>query len=113
MAIVGSLILIILSPWIIQIFFGAEFDKSVTVMQILSASIVFMALSYTYGTNYLIINHHERPLRNLTFVSSLIGLCASIPLVYFYTYIGAAITVLICRGMLGIGSYVLARKYII
>lgn len=113
MAILGSLILIIISPWAIRIFLGAEFDKSVTVMQIMSASIVFLALSYTYGTNYLIIKHHEKPLRNLTFVSSIIGLCVSIPLVYYYSYIGAAITVFICRGMLGMGSYVLARKYMV
>lgn len=113
MAILGSLILIIISPFAIRIFFGVEFARSVTVMQIMSASIVFLALSYTYGTNYLIINHHEKPLRNLTFVSSIIGLCVSIPLVYYYSYIGAAITVFICRGMLGIGSYVLARKYMV
>lgn len=113
MAILGSLILIIISPFAIRIFLGVEFARSVTVMQIMSASIVFLALSYTYGTNYLIINHHEKPLRNLTFVSSIIGLCVSIPLVYYYSYIGAAITVFICRGMLGIGSYVLARKYMV
>lgn len=111
MAVVGSLTLVLVSQWVIRIFFGDEFEKSVTVMQILSASIVFLALSYTYGTNYLIINHHEKPLRNLTFVSSLIGLCVSIPLVYYYSYIGAAITVFICRGMLGVGSFMLARKY--
>ena len=53
----------------------------------------------------------EKPLRNLTFVSSIVGMCVSIPLVYYFSYIGAAVTVLFCRGLLGIGSYVLA-KYI-
>lgn len=110
-ALFGAIILIIISPWIIRIMLGEEFEKSVIVMQILSLSVIFLAMSYTYGTNYLIIHHKEKTLRNLTFVSSIIGMCISIPLVYYFTYIGAAITVCLCRGMLGIGSFVLAKKY--
>ena len=110
-ALSGAIILIIVSPWIIRIMLGEEFEKSVFVMQILSFSVIFLAMSYTYGTNYLIIHHKEKPLRNLTFVSSIIGMCISIPLVYYFTYIGAALTVCLCRGMLGIGSFVLAKRY--
>ncbi len=110
-ALIGAVFLIAISPFVIKIMLGDEFEKSVIVMQILSFSVVFLAMSYTYGTNYLIINHKEKPLRNLTFVSSIVGMCVSIPLVYYFSYIGAAVTVLFCRGLLGIGSYVLA-KYI-
>lgn len=110
-ALIGAVFLIAISPLVIKIMLGEEFEKSVIVMQILSFSVVFLAMSYTYGTNYLIINHKEKPLRNLTFVSSIVGMCVSIPLVYYFSYIGAAVTVLFCRGLLGIGSYVLA-KYI-
>lgn len=110
-ALIGAVFLIAISPLAIKIMLGDEFEKSIIVMQILSFSVVFLAMSYTYGTNYLIINHKEKPLRNLTFVSSIVGMCVSIPLVYYFSYIGAAVTVLFCRGLLGIGSYVLA-KYI-
>lgn len=110
-ALIGAVFLIAISPLVIKIMLGDEFEKSVIVMQILSFSVVFLAMSYTYGTNYLIINHKEKPLRNLTFVSSIVGMCVSIPLVYYFSYIGAAVTVLFCRGLLGIGSYVMA-KYI-
>ncbi len=110
-AVSGTILLIITAPYVIKIMLGSEFENSIIVMQILSLSIIFLAMSFTYGTNYLIINHHERPLRNLTFISSIIGMCVSIPLVYYFSYIGAAITVLICRGSLGIGSYILAQKY--
>ena len=99
-----------IAPWIIRIMFGAEFEKSIVVMQILSFSLVFLAMGYTYGTNYLIIHHQEKPLRNLTFGASLLGMCASIPLVYYFSYIGAAVTVLLCRVLLGIGSLLLAKK---
>lgn len=109
-ALVGAVLLIAVSPWVIKVFLGSEFEKSIVVMQILSFSIVFLAMDYAYGTNYLIIHHKEKPLRNLTFISSLIGMCASVPLVYFFSHIGAAITVLLCRGLLGIGSFVLVKK---
>lgn len=109
-AILGAILLIVLSPWIVRIMLGSEFENSIVVMQILSVSVVFLAMSYTYGTNYLIIHHKEKPLRNLTITSSIIGMCASIPLVYYFSYIGAAITVSFCRGLLGIGSYVIARS---
>lgn len=109
-ALLGSVILVLISPLIIKIMLGDEFEKSVVVMQILSFSVVFLAMGYTYGTNFLIINHKEKPLRNLTFISSIVGMCVSVPLVYYFSYIGAAVTVLLCRGLLGVGSYVLAKR---
>ena len=109
-ALVGSVILVLISPLIIKIMLGDEFEKSVVVMQIVSFSVVFLAMGYTYGTNFLIINHKEKPLRNLTFISSIVGMCVSVPLVYYFSYIGAAVTVLLCRGLLGVGSYVLAKR---
>lgn len=109
-ALVGSVILVLISPLIIKIMLGDEFEKSVVVMQILSFSVVFLAMGYTYGTNFLIIKHKEKPLRNLTFISSIVGMCVSVPLVYYFSYIGAAVTVLLCRGLLGVGSYVLAKR---
>lgn len=109
-ALVGSVILVLISPLIIKIMLGDEFEKSVVVMQILSFSVVFLAMGYTYGTNFLIINHKEKPLRSLTFISSIVGMCVSVPLVYYFSYIGAAVTVLLCRGLLGVGSYVLAKR---
>lgn len=110
-AILGAVILVVLSPWIISILLGPDFSDSVPVMRILSISVIFLAMSFTYGTNYLIINHKEKALRNLTFASSIIGMFISIPLVYCFSYIGAAITVLICRGLLGVGSWLLTLRY--
>ena len=108
---IGAIFLIAISPLVIKVMLGDEFEKSVIVMQILSFSVIFLAMDYTYGTNFLIINHKEKPLRNLTFVSSIVGMSVSIPLVYYFSYIGAAITVLLCRGVLGVGTYILAKIY--
>ena len=110
LSILGALLLIVFAPWIIRWLLGSDFEQSVGVMRILSCSVIFLAMSYTYGANYLIILHKEKQLRNLTITASLIGMCAAIPLVYYFSYIGAAITVVFCRGLLGIGSYILAKR---
>lgn len=110
-SLIGAIFLIVISPWLIRFMLGEEFENSIVVMQILSISIFFLALCNTYGNNYLIIYHQEKPLRNLTLASSVIGLTFSIPLVYYFSYIGAACTVLLCRALLGVGSYVLAKKH--
>lgn len=110
-SVIGAAMLIVLAPFVVKIMLGEEFYNSVMVMQILSFSLIFLAMSNSYGTNYLIIHHKERPLRNLTFFSSLMGLCASFPLVYHFSFIGAALTVVLCRGLLGVGSFIIAKKY--
>lgn len=53
-AIIGAVLIFLVSPWVIRLILGKEFNNSIIVMQILSASIVFLAMSFTYGTSYLI-----------------------------------------------------------
>lgn len=59
----------------------------------------------------MIIEGYEKELRNITFVSSLIGFVISFPLIYFFDYIGAALTVTLTRGILG-GSIMINAKRI-
>ena len=102
--------LFVFSPLLVKIMLGPEFTDSVIVLRILAVSFVFMALNNTYGQNYLIVTKHERELRNLTVVSSLIGMAISIPLVYYYSYVGAALTILVSRILLGSLSYIYYLK---
>ena len=106
MSIIGAIILVILSPLLINIFLGSQFSDSVSIMQILSVSIIFLAISNTYGTNYLILRHHERELRNITIISSIVGMASAVPLVYYYDAIGVALTVAFSRFLLGFLSFV-------
>lgn len=109
-SIIISLLLIIFAPLLIKVFFTKEFYDSILVLQIMSISIIFLTLSNIYGTNYMIIQGHEKKLRNITILSSIIGLGLSFPLVYYFDYIGAAFTVVLTRGILGISVTYFARK---
>lgn len=101
--------LFVVAPYIVELFLSSEFANSVAVIRLLSVSLPFLALSNSYGTNYLIVHKRERLLRNITFVSSLFGLSLGLVLIPHYSYIGAAVTILTTRAILGIATCVAAK----
>lgn len=109
-AVIFSALLFILAPLIIKLFFTEEFYNAITVLRIMSISIFFLSLSNVYGTNYMIIQGYEKQLRNITFISSIIGFVISFPLIYYFDYIGAAVTITLTRGFLGLMIAYFARK---
>lgn len=110
LSLVGSFSIFILSPLFIKLFYNEEFAEAVVVMQLTSVSIFLVALIKTYGTNFLIIKGYDRELRNITILGSLIGFIVSIPLIYYYSYIGAALTLLTAQAILGFGTMLKARS---
>ena len=100
----------IVAPWLIRIFFTEEFISSVPVLRIVVFSMFFLVMSDVFGTNYLIVSGHDKIIRNITIGVSLIGFIIAVPLVYFYSYIGAAMTVTIVRFLLGVFSYIYSLK---
>ena len=109
-SIICCILLIIFAPVIINIIFSSEFENSIIVLRILAVSIVFYSLDDVYGKNFMIIRGCERQLRNITAACSIIGLLISFPLIYYWGYIGAAITITLTRGILGIAITINAKK---
>jgi len=105
-----SLVLFIFAPKLIKFFFIEEFYESIIVLQIMSLSIVFLSLINIYGTNFMMIQGYEKNLRNITFYSSIIGLLFTFPLIYYFDFIGAAITVTLTRGILGFSLAYFSRR---
>jgi len=105
-----SVFLFLFAPILIKLFYTHEFYSAIIVLRIMSFSIFFSSLSNIYGTNYMIIKGHEKQLRNVTFVSSIIGFCISFPLIYFYDFIGAAITIVFTRALLGLSIMLKSNK---
>lgn len=111
-AILSSILLFLFAPLIINYFYTYEFEKAIPVLKIMSISIIFTALINIYGINYMIVAGHEKQLRNITTICSIIGLILSFPLVYFYEYIGAAIVITFTKFILAIFISYKARKII-
>lgn len=105
-----ALFLFLAAPFIIHTFFPPDFDGAIVVLRIISVSLVFLAMNNIYGTNYLILKGYEKDMRQITLYSSLIGLVLAIPLVYFGSYIGVAVTICVSRGLLGVWSMIKAKQ---
>ena len=106
LALVGCGVLFVLAPWVIRLFYGADvFDGAIPVLRITTVALFFIVVNMVYGTNYLIVNGYDRGARNVTMIASLIGGISAFPLIYFYDYIGAAVTFLVSSMLLGVGAY--------
>lgn len=98
------------APYIIHIFFPSNFYSAIPILQILSISMIFLAINNIYGTNYLIIKGYERKMRQITMYSSIIGLLIGVPSVYFFSYLGVAVTITLSRSIMGVWSTIAAKK---
>ena len=105
-----AMVLFVFAPLIIHIFFTKEFETAIVVLRIMSVSLIFLALSNVYIVNWLIVKGYEREARKITVMASLIGFVMAVPLVYYYTYIGAALTVAAARALMGVGGYMRVVK---
>lgn len=101
-----AVVLWLLAPVLVKIFYTNEFFYAIKVIRISSISLIFLAMGNVYGVNYLLLIDKEKQLRNITLVASLIGFVLSFPLIYKYQVIGAALVVTITRGILGIAQWV-------
>lgn len=109
-SIVMSISLCALAPELIHLFFTPEFEESILVLQILAISIIFVGLYNSFGINYLLLVGKERELRNISLCCSCLGFAISFPLMYYFSYIGAAIMIATTRILLGISAYVYSKK---
>lgn len=108
--ILSSIVLFVFSRQFILLLFSEDFLDSIVVLRILSVSLLGLGLSQIYGTNYMIILGKEKILRNITLRNALLGFLISFPLIYFYGYVGAAITVGFTRLCLGTNIFIKSRS---
>ena len=98
------------APLFVRLFLSPEFDGTVSVIRIKSIGLICSAIFNAYGANYLIIKHKTGLLRNITMYCSFAGFVISWPLVYYFGYIGASLTVTISLALLAIFTYVAAVR---
>lgn len=94
----------------IYFFYTPDFDSATTVIRILSLSPFFLFLSNAYGPNYLVITGKEKIYRNIICVCSILGSIISFIITPLWGYIGAAISVTVTRGMIGVSTWKNAKK---
>lgn len=109
-AAVSSIAIFIFAPELIHFLFNESFNESIIVLRITSISLIFLTISSVYGTNYLLVHHKDHLLRNITLTTSIGSLIYSVPLIYFYGYIGTAITYTLSTIIIGSTKYLYAQR---
>lgn len=105
-----SVFLFVCAPLLIDLLFGSNFKDSVLVLRIISVSFVFLTMQSVYGTNYLLVIGCEKLMRNITLISSIIGFIIAFPLIYHFSYVGAAIVLSFSNTILGLLSMIYSIK---
>ncbi len=95
---------------LVKLLLTEEFIDAVKVIRIMSISPIFLFLMNTYGTNYLVLKHRDRAYRNIVTIGSIIGFAMTWVMVTRYSFIGAAISITCTRFMIGLTTFIVARR---
>lgn len=102
-------LLIIFHP-IILWFLNIDWDQAFWLLTILALSILGYVLYDIYGLNYLIVKRYDIAVMKNTIWMSIIGFCITFPLIYYFDVIGAALTLLVTRFLMGLGVFYLYKQ---
>jgi PST family polysaccharide transporter len=84
----------VFAPTLMNIFFTKEFyEGGVLVMRIMSFYVFAISVNDVYGINYMIIKKKEAELRNITFITAIVGFITAIILIPKFGFIGAALAI--------------------
>lgn len=96
-----AVILFISAPILIKLFFNENFSNAIIITRIFSITVILHTMTSVYGVGYMIVEGYDKQLRNITALVSVVAFIVSIPLIYFYSNVGAAITNVIA--LIGLG----------
>lgn len=97
--------LLIISNQLIFWYFDITSPYAIWVLILLALSLFGNTAYDVFGLNYFIVNNQDKLVMKNTVWVSLIGFLITIPLIYFYNIIGASLSLLISRSLLGSGLY--------
>jgi len=112
MGIIISFLIILLSPFLIRIIYGNEYQESINNLQILSVSIIFYFLAYFIGKILFSVNMQRYTLK-IQFFSTIISIISNIILVFYFGSLGASFSFLISGIILTGGYFYFFNKYFI
>lgn len=105
-----SLLMFLGADLFVDIFLSPDFAASAQVIRILSLSPLFLFLSNSYGTNYLVLIGKENLLRNIYVICSLFGFVLAWLFIPSFDYIGTAWVILLTRCLIGAAIYLAAKR---
>jgi PST family polysaccharide transporter len=94
-----------LSHWIIPFIFGSEMTASLFYLYILSLSPLLLAITFSYGSNRLLVFKKDKEMKNITLQFSIFGFSLALVLIPIYGAIGSAVTLISTRILMAFLTY--------
>lgn len=108
----GGVVLLIAVNKFIFWYLDVDYIYAIWVLILLALSIIGNTAYDVFGLNYFIIKNKDRLVMRNTIKMSIIGVLITVPLIYFFNIIGAALSLMISRSLLGSGLYFKYKKEI-
>jgi|SRR5690554_965883 len=100
-----GVILLIISNQLIFWYLDINNSLAIWVLILLALSIFGNTAYDVFGLNYFIVRNEDNLVMRNTIMMSITGLLITIPLIYYFNIIGASLSLLISRTLLGSGLY--------
>ena len=94
-----------LSHWIIPFIFGNNMNNSLFYLYILSLSPLLLAITFSYGSNRLLVLKKDKEMKNITLQFSIFGFITALVLIPIYGAIGSAVTLISTRLLMTFLTY--------
>lgn len=109
-ALVGSLSLLVLAPWVIKISVGIDYKEAIPVLRWMAFLPLIIVLSNIFGVQTMLTHNYKKQFSIILICSGLINLLIVFPLIFLYSQVGAAISLLITELLVTLLMYLFLRS---
>lgn len=106
-----SLCMYFLSPLVVKILFGDEYQRSSDILQIMSVLPFIIGLSNVFGILVLLTHNYRKEFSTIVMLSGVFSLITLIPLSILYDAEGAAVSVVITEIIVALLMFLQIKKY--
>ncbi|MGL4726212.1 MAG: flippase [Scandinavium sp.] len=110
LACIGSILLFVLAPWIINIGVGKNYEESIIVLRWMAVLPLIIVLSNIFGVQTMLTHNYKKQFSRILIVSGITNLLIIFPLVFFYAETGAAISLLVTETLVTLLMYLFLRS---
>lgn len=103
--------LFLFAPIITKILFAPEFAPATSVLRILAVSVLGTSVMSAYSTNYLLLLGENKIVLKITIVIFILGCGLFACLAHYFSYIGAAVAILLIKLLLATSFYLASIKH--
>ncbi|ELW2069045.1 O140 family O-antigen flippase, partial [Escherichia coli] len=109
LSLLGSSFLFILAPYIISLTVGEKYLYSVDILRWMAFLPFVLVLSNIFGVQTMLTHDYKKEFSYILILSGVLNLTIIFPLVYKYSAIGAAISILITESFVALAMYLFLR----